>query len=132
MALEWFCSYFINRAQVVQNVNATSERRLLPCGVPQGTIMGPLLFLIYIDHLKYYLSEANIIIFADDTLLFVALENLPSLFKKMEIALTEFVSWAGSQYSTLDYGKKNYILLSRIGSVQTDINLKVKIILQTE
>ena len=81
VALKWFCSYFINRAQVLQNANATSERRILPCGVPQGSIMGPLLFLSYIDHVKYYLSEANIIIFADDTLLFVACENLPSLFK---------------------------------------------------
>ena len=53
--------------------------------------MGPLLFLIYIDYLKYYLFEANIIIVADDTLLFVACENLPSLFKKIEIALTEFI-----------------------------------------
>ena len=67
--------------------------------------MGPLLFLIYIDHVKYYLSETNIIIFADDTLLFVACENLPSLFKKMEITLTEFVLWANSQYLTLNYGK---------------------------
>jgi len=81
VALKWFRSYFINRAQVVQNANATSERHILPCGVPQGSIMGPLLCIIYIDHVKYYLSEANIIIFADDTLLFVACENLASLFK---------------------------------------------------
>ena len=44
----------------------------------------------------------------------------------MEIALTEFVSWADSQYLTLNYGKTNYILFSRIGSVQTDFNLNVK------
>ena len=85
VALKWFRSYLINRAQVLQNANATSECHLLPCGVPQGSIMGPLLFLIYIDYLKYYLSEANIIIFADDTLLFVACENLPSLFKKWKL-----------------------------------------------
>ena len=88
--------------------------------------MGPLIFLIYIDYLKYYLSEANIIIFADDTLLLLHVKNLPSLFKKMEIALTEFISWADSQYLTLNYGKTNYILFSRIGSVQTDLNLIVK------
>ena len=132
VVLKWFRSYLINRAQVVQNANATSECHLLPCGVPQGSIMGPPLFLIYVDYLKYYLSEANIIIFADDTLLFVACENLPSLFKKMEIALTEFISWANSQYLTLNYGKTNYILFSRIGSVRTDINLIVKKILEIE
>ena len=126
VALQWFRSHLINRAQVVQNTSTTSECHLLPCGVPQGSIVGPLLFLIYIDYSKYYLSEANIIIFADDTLLFVACENLPSLFKKMEIALTVFISQADSQYLTLNYGKTNYILFSRIGSVQTDLNLIVK------
>ena len=44
----------------------------------------------------------------------------------MEIALTEFISWADSQYLTLNYGKTNYILFSRIRSVQTDLNLIVK------
>ena len=39
VALKWFCSYFINGAQAVQNTNATSERRILPCGVPQGSIL---------------------------------------------------------------------------------------------
>ena len=76
-------------------------------------------------HFKYYLSEANIIIFADETLLFVACENLPSLFKKMEIALTECILWADSYYSTLNYSKTTYILFFRIGSVQTDLNLNV-------
>ena len=87
--------------------------------------MGPLLVLIYIDYLKYYLFEANIIIFVYDTLLFVACE-MPPLFKKMDIALTEFILWADSQYLTLNYGKTNYILFSRIGSVQTDLNLIAK------
>jgi len=88
--------------------------------------IGTIVFSHYIDYLKYPLSEANIIIFADDTLLFVGFENLPSLFNKMEIALTEFVSWADSQFLTLNYSKTNYILFSRIRSVLTDLNLNVK------
>ena len=71
------------------------------------------------------MSEANIRLFADDTLLFVACENLPSLFTKMETALTEFVSWADSNYLTLNYSKTNYVLFSRISSIQTDLKLKV-------
>ena len=44
----------------------------------------------------------------------------------MEIALTEFILWADLQYLTLNYGKTNYILFSRIESVKTDFNLNVK------
>jgi len=72
--------------------------------------LGPLFCLIYVDQIKYYLTEANIILFADDTLLFVARESLPCLFKKMETALYEFVSWADSNYLTLDKLYCNTIL----------------------
>ena len=80
-----------------------------------------MLFLIYVDQIKYYLTEAYIILFADDTLLFVGSESLPSLFLKIESALNEFVSWANPNYLTLSYSKTNYVVFSRIASTETDL-----------
>jgi len=117
--------YLSTRAQVLHNSNVTSESHFITCGVPQELILGPLFWLIYVDPIKYHLTEANIILFADDTLLFAASESLPSLFKKMETALNEFVSWADSNYFTHNYSKTNYIVFSRIISIETDLKLGV-------
>ena len=58
MALEWFKSYLGNRQQYVQYKNSKSDTEMIPCGVPQGSVLGPLLFIIYTNDLpnclKYY------------------------------------------------------------------------------
>jgi len=122
-SLSWFESYLSDRKQVVVNGCFTSEASTITCGVPQGSILGPLLFLIFIDRIKYYLSEAGIILFADDTLLFVAAPSVDLLFDKMIKAMTEFIEWADFNLLTLNYNKTNYILFPRISSIETNLEL---------
>ena len=66
--LAWFRSYLINRKQYIQITNDNkSDLRNTTCGVPQGSILGPLLFLVYVNDLPSSTKILNSIMFADDT-----------------------------------------------------------------
>ena len=74
MPLELITSYLTNRAQFVSIEGGVSFHQLISIGVPQGSILGPVLFLLYINDLSHLLSLAFSILFADDTTLtFVAI-----------------------------------------------------------
>ena len=66
-ALDWFMSYLTNRKQYVVYNGACSNLKPITCGVPQGSILGPLLFLIYVNDLAYVSEYLFMVMFADDT-----------------------------------------------------------------
>ena len=65
--IKWFKSFLSNRTFFVSIEGVSLEEGLLTCGVPQGSILGPLLFLIYINNLPQSLSETTSNLYADDT-----------------------------------------------------------------
>lgn len=79
---EWFCSYLTNRQQFISVNNSDSDPLQITCGVPQGSVLGPVLFLIYINDFTSCSSIFDFHLFADDT-------NLPiviySILSKMLI-----------------------------------------------
>ena len=90
--LEWFNSYLFNRKNYVCVDRNISSSEQVYCGVPQGSILGPLLFIIFINDLSNYIERASVIIYADDTVLYVSHESkektendlnqdMPNLFK---------------------------------------------------
>ena len=76
--VDWFQSYLSNRKQFVRYQMHDSNHKIINCGVPQGSILGPLLFILYINDIVNTIFLLELILFADDTTL---------LFSHQDIAL---------------------------------------------
>ena len=79
ITLDWFTSYLKNRTQYVKIGKAESMSQTIVCGVPQGSTLGPLLFLLYINDMPNSLPKLSFRIFADGTNLFFKSKNIDEL-----------------------------------------------------
>jgi len=109
--LQWFKSYLTNRKQYVCVNNAVnSKTNEIICGVPQGSILGPLLFLIYINDIVKISPILNMILFADDTNLFISGKNLTETVTKLNQELCKLSNWFKVNKLSLNVKKTNYII----------------------
>ena len=81
VSLKWFESYLSNRSQYVFCNGVKSDILNITCGVPQGSVLGPLLFLLYINDLPNISSKLNFFLFADDTNIYYESDDLKELEK---------------------------------------------------
>ncbi|XP_065681560.1 uncharacterized protein LOC136095207 [Hydra vulgaris] len=85
----------------------------IACGVPQGSILGPLLFLIYINDISNACTELDTILFADDTNLFYARNDINILFKLVNKELLNLTEWFNANKLSLNVTKTKYTFLHR-------------------
>lgn len=110
-------NYLQKRAQIVKVGGKLSEPRLVNVGIPTGSILGPLIFLIYINDLPSNLpSYTKASVFADDTTFFVVEKNQDELKNKSEIALAQAQVWFRSNRLHLNEAKTQKIILG-LGNV---------------
>ena len=111
----WFGSYLHNRKQKCYVNGHLSSYRFLPCGIPQGTILGPLLFQIYINDLPNCLTHSRPRMYADDTNLTFASNNVCDIDYKLNEDLDNVNKWLIANKLTLKT-KIKYVTISSIPS----------------
>ena len=110
--LLWFKSYLNNRKQHVICDNVSSRLSDILLGVPQGSILGPLLFLIYINDLPN-ISNFLSLLFADDTTLLLSNSNIPALINMVNKEFKKVCEFFRSNRLVLHHGKTNFILFTK-------------------
>ena len=111
--INWFKSYLENRSQYVTYNEKRSDIKDVVWGVPQGSILGPLLLLIYIIDFASVSSKLYYVLFADDTNVFISGINLRKLINTLHIELDKLYDWLQSNKLTLNLLKTHYILFHR-------------------
>jgi Reverse transcriptase (RNA-dependent DNA polymerase) len=110
IALDLFKSYLKNRSQFLNSYELSSESKNVTFGVPQGSILGPLLFIIYINDIVKCSSILRLILFADDTTLFHSDKDFDRLISVTNIELEKLAEWFKANKLSLNTKKTNFII----------------------
>ena len=125
-ALEWFGSYLSDRKQYVSVNGSNSDVLSITCGVPQGSVLDPLLFLIYINDLPNASKKLTFYLFADDTNIYYECNDLPNLVKIVNKELRLVKKWLDANKLSLNIDKTNYIIFhSSSVKVPSDSDIKI-------
>ena len=108
-SVEWFQSYLSNRTQVVTVNKAESKPFRLTCGVPQGSLLGPLLFLCYVNDMPTSV-HCKLLLYADDSALLASDKNPHNIATSLSAELESCRQWLIDNKLSLHLGKTECIL----------------------
>ena len=108
---EWFSSYLSNRKQFVSYNTGMSQCVNIRCGVPQGSILGPLLFIFYMNDICHTSELLKTILFANDTTCFYSHKNVKILCETVNSELKEMCNWFKANKLSLNAKKTNLMFL---------------------
>ena len=113
LPLQLLESYLANRFQCVRVGSESSSQCLINVGVPQGSVLGPILFLYYINDLPNVSELMNTILFADDTTLYASSVDSGALVEELNTELKKIYNWTCSNRLSLNVAKTYAILFSK-------------------
>lgn len=111
MTLRWFGSYLSNRFQKSLVNTKLSNKAQILCGVPQGSILGPLLFLMFINDFPNCLVDTKADFYADDTQVYAASHDVSDLELKFNEDLKEIDVWLSANKLLVNITKTEYMLI---------------------
>ena len=123
---KWFESYFANRKQFVSVNGFESSTSSITCGVPQESVLGALLFLIYINDLHVAINHCKVHHFADDTNQLIINKSLKRLNKLLNIDLKHLTNWLNAIKISLNVSKTELITFKPKRKV-IDFNMKIRL-----
>jgi len=110
----WFESYLSNRCQVTVVDGTISDCLGIAEGVPQGSVLGPLLFILYINDMPNFISHGQIVLYADDTALFYASKSVADINRALNADLCNIEKWLDANRLTLNVRKCKSMLFGTI------------------
>ena len=124
-ALSWFESYLTNRKQYVHLNGINSKTNKITCGVPQGSVLGPLLFLLYINDLPNISEKLKFYLFADDTNIYLESDKLHILEKTMNKELEKLHEWLCINRLSLNISKTNFVIFHPINKPKIPVTVLI-------
>ena len=122
-SLKWFDSYLTDRQQYTEVNNILSDVDYIKCGVPQGSVLGPLLFLLYINDISESSNLLKYFLFADDTTIFYSSKNAEENEKILNTEIDKVSEWLSANKLSLNVRKSK--LLTFTSMKRHNINLTI-------
>ena len=113
VALKWIQSYLSGRKQFVYINGRNSATRDITYGVPQGSILGPLLFIIYINDIPETANFAKFILYADDANIIITADTIEGIVSQLDKLISSLLEWVKSNGLALNLKKTKYMIFSR-------------------
>ena len=111
-SLCWFRNYLENRTQITRCKDKISKPASVNIGVPQGTVLGPIIFLLYVNDLPSYLNQYSCIMYADDTSLKSSADDHETLQTNLQFITDKTVDWLNKNRLLLNVKKSSCMLIS--------------------
>ena len=110
--LQWFTSYLADRKQFIYCNGKSSTTRTIPMGIGQGSLLGSLLFVIYINEITNIGLEGDVFLYADDTNLIFTGNSFNDLATIINRNLLKLNDWLSENRLTLNVEKTNYLIIN--------------------
>ena len=125
--LEWLKNYLSNRSQKTFVNGSVSTTSFVNYGVPQGSVLGPLLFLAYVNNMANALRSARHCLYADDTVLYLSGRDIDNMVLGLQSDLDRYSSWCEQNYLTLNVKKTKYVIFGTSQRTKTVQNFELKL-----
>ena len=126
-SLKWIKSYLSNRFQRTICNNKLSKLDKIKCGVPQGSILGPLFFLVYFNDIGNIMNGVKYQLYADDTVLYCKGNNYEVCEKELQKTLDKFISWCSKNALTINTKKTKIMTFGSKNKVKKSKQISIKI-----
>jgi hypothetical protein len=125
LPLQLFESYLIGRKVATKIDDCISSKQTVRTGVPQGSVLGPTLYLLYIHDLQHYLPECSYKVFADDTCLLFSHQNPEALEEQMNEILIRFHNWLKRNKLAINVAKTKYMIFKNVNKQGIMLNIRI-------
>ena len=117
-SINWFKNYLSDRFQSVKCLGVKSSKCKVMTGVPQGSILGPLLFILYLNDLTDHVQDSAVSLYADDTALYVSSDSYIDMMLTLKVELATVSEWLAANKLTLNIKKTKYVIFGKPRQLQ--------------
>ena len=125
--LRWLENYLLNRKQRTICNNILSQEGNVICGVPQGSILGPLLFLVYINDISNIFENAKFQLYADDTVIYCSGKSMENIIENLQTNMNRFANWCRVNKLTINTKKTKVMCFGSRHNVKKAISIELKV-----
>lgn len=121
--IAWFNSYLTNRSQCVKIDSHYSSFKINPCGVPQGSVLGPTMFNLYLNDICNVDLKSCILLYADDVVVYYTNSNPDIIISTLQEDLGRLYQWSINNKLSISVNKSKFMILGRKSSVKKCVDM---------